>query len=330
MFVTRIGGTRYAYTKKSIRSRTKRTRGKLCKVITPELALFQGKLLHFVAGPDDPLSEAERVCGEFVEMVEDQHAAVRQFLQRAYFVADQFRRRPRDFERFQVHSFWKQTGQKPKDPSTSKWVLLFLMRATTTYMRNRAGKYAVILDGLNQDQVEISEVAARIKELGGIDAAYEVMRARKREDAQVSGAVAVAETAAAGRRTRREDESSSCKIGASVMPTKHIWRRPKRTLPVYPLVAPPSAEEKTQPYDDGDENKIVWGESAFGFVQLVAREYAEIMDGDHQASGGFFSAPILLWEKCNASRTGSSVSKPTRSGRRRGGGQRTPRPRSGS
>jgi hypothetical protein len=31
---------------------------------------------------------------------------VRQFLQRAYGVAAQFRRRPRDFERFQVHSFW--------------------------------------------------------------------------------------------------------------------------------------------------------------------------------------------------------------------------------
>ena len=93
--------------------------------------------------------------------------------------------------------------QKPKDPSTSKWVLYFIMQATTTHVRNRARKYAVILDGLMQDQVEISAVAARINELGGIDAAYEAMRVRKRGDAQVSGTVAVAETAAAGRRTRR-------------------------------------------------------------------------------------------------------------------------------
>ena len=92
--------------KNSIRLRTKRRRRKLSKILTPDLALFHGKLLHFVAGPDDPLREAERVCGEFAEMVEDQHAAVRQFLQRAYGVAAQFRRRPRDFERFQVHSFW--------------------------------------------------------------------------------------------------------------------------------------------------------------------------------------------------------------------------------
>ena len=92
--------------KNSIRLRTKRRRRKLSKILTPDLALFHGKLLHFVAGPDDPLREAERVCGEFAEMVEDQHAAVSQFLQRAYGVAAQFRRRPRDFERFQVHSFW--------------------------------------------------------------------------------------------------------------------------------------------------------------------------------------------------------------------------------
>jgi hypothetical protein len=164
--------------KKSLRSRSKRTRRKLSRFITPDLALFQGKLLHFAAGPDDPLSEAERVCGEFAEMVEDYRAAVMQFLQRAYFVADQFRRRRGDFERFQVHSFWKLTRQKPKDPSTSKWVLLFLMQATTANQRHLASKYAVILDGLKQDQVEISAVAARIQELGGVGAAYEAMRAR--------------------------------------------------------------------------------------------------------------------------------------------------------
>jgi len=41
-------------------------------------------------------------------------------------------------------------------------------------------KYAAILDGLKQDKVEISAVASRIKELGGIDAVYEAMQARTR------------------------------------------------------------------------------------------------------------------------------------------------------
>ena len=127
---------------------------------------------------------------------------MRQFLQRAYFVAVQFRQLLGDFERFQAHPFWKQTGLKPRDPSTTKWVLYLIMQATTTHLRPLADKYAAILDGLMLDQVEVSAVAARIQELGGIDAAYEAMRVRKRGNAQVSGTVAVAETAAAGRRTR--------------------------------------------------------------------------------------------------------------------------------
>ena len=79
---------------------------------------------------------------------------------------------PGDFERFQVHPFWKETGQKPKDPSTSKWLLYFIMQATTPNAGNLADKCAVILDGLMQDKVDDSAVAARIEELGGIGAAY--------------------------------------------------------------------------------------------------------------------------------------------------------------
>jgi hypothetical protein len=57
-------------------------------------------------------------------------------------------------------------------------VLYFIMQATTTNDRNRARRYAAILDGLMQDKVEISAVASRIKELGGIDVACEAMQAR--------------------------------------------------------------------------------------------------------------------------------------------------------
>jgi hypothetical protein len=54
------------------------------------------------------------------------------------------------------------------------------MRATTPNVRNRVGKYAAILDGLMHDNVKRSAVAARIEEMGGIDAAYEAMQARRR------------------------------------------------------------------------------------------------------------------------------------------------------
>jgi hypothetical protein len=271
--------------KNSVGSRTKRRRRKRSKFITPELSLVAGKLMPFVANEDSPLTAAERLRGEYAAMADDHDAAVRQFLQRAYFVAVQFRRRPIEFERLQVHPFFKQSGQTPRDRKRSKWVLYLLMQATTT--NQLANKYAVILDGLMQEQVEISEVAARIKELGGIEAAYKAMRRR-----------------------------SSHQIGESVMPeaTKPAPRSlPKRTLPLYPLIAPPFAEEKTKPCEDGDENKIVWGETAFDFVQRLAREYAKIKDGIIRPSAAYFSAPILLCAKCNASRMNSRVSKPTRS-----------------
>ena len=164
--------------KKSIGTRTRHPSRKRSKFTTPDLVLYAGKLMRHVSSPDDPLSEAEGLRGKYAEMKESQHAAVRQFLQRIYGVAARFRRRPGDFERFQVHPFWKQTGQKPKDPSTSKWVLYFITQARTPNARKRAGKYALILDGLMQDQVEISAVAARIEELGGIGAAYEAIASK--------------------------------------------------------------------------------------------------------------------------------------------------------
>ncbi len=167
--------------KKSIGSRTRLASRKQPKFVNPDLVLFAGQKFRFVAEQDNALSEAERLRGEYAEMEDDHQAEVRQFLQHAYGVAVRFRRRPGDFERLKAHPFWERSRQKPRDPSTSKWVLHFIMRATTTNVRNRAGEYAAILDGLMQDKVEISAVASRIKELGGIDAAYEAMRARTRE-----------------------------------------------------------------------------------------------------------------------------------------------------
>jgi hypothetical protein len=166
--------------KKPIRTRNRRARRKRAKFVTPDLVLVNGILLRHVSSPDNPLSEAERLRREYAEMKDGHHAEVRQFLERVYGVAAKFRRRLGDFERFQAHAFWKRWRQKPKNPSTSKWVLYFIMRATTTNDRNRSRKYAAILDGLMQDKVEISAVASRIKELGGIDAAYEAMQARTR------------------------------------------------------------------------------------------------------------------------------------------------------
>jgi hypothetical protein len=108
--------------------------------------------------------------------MEDQHdAAARQFLQHAYFAALYFQREPDQFERLKLNRFWKALGQKPNDASTSKWVLYFSMRARTKSLRHRADKYAAILDGLMRDKVMASGSAEHIKQMGGVEAAYESM-----------------------------------------------------------------------------------------------------------------------------------------------------------
>jgi hypothetical protein len=60
-----------------------------------------------------------------------------------------FQREPDEFERLKADPFWEASRQKPKDPATSKWVLYFVMQAKTKNVRNRAGRYAVVLDGLS-------------------------------------------------------------------------------------------------------------------------------------------------------------------------------------
>src|SRR5271165_4974409 len=45
---------------------------------------YHGQRFDWLAGPDDPLREAERLRGEFAEMEDHDDAEVAQFLQRAY------------------------------------------------------------------------------------------------------------------------------------------------------------------------------------------------------------------------------------------------------
>ena len=140
-------------------------------------------------------SFARRLVGEYADMEDGHHGAVRQFLQRCYVVVLKFQCEPDEFKHLKADPFWEASRHKPKDASTSKWVLYFVMRATTPNVRNRAGRHAVLLDGLIRDKVKPGAVAARIKEMGGVEVAYEAMRARKRGDAERS-------------QSREEDEGS--------------------------------------------------------------------------------------------------------------------------
>ncbi len=169
--------------KKSVGSRRRRARRRQPRFLTPDLVLFAGQKIRFVANQEDALSNAERLRREYAEMDDSSVGEVSHFLQRAYHVAVQFRRRPGDFERFKSHPFWEALGEKPKDASTSKWALYFVMQATTTKVRNRARRYAVLLDGLIHDKVSPGAVAARVKAMGEVEEAYDVLlNARSRRD----------------------------------------------------------------------------------------------------------------------------------------------------
>jgi hypothetical protein len=91
-----------------------------------------------------------------------------------------FQRESDEFDLLKADPFWQASRQKPKDASSSKWILYYIMRATTTNVRSRAGRYAVILDRLIGENVRPDKVATRIDEMGGIEAAYEAFRGSSR------------------------------------------------------------------------------------------------------------------------------------------------------
>lgn len=151
--------------KRKIRRQTQPIRRPPPKFFEPVMEPFPEEEGAFAA--------VQRLVEKYQRMVDGHQAARRQFLEDCFPVVRKFQREPDEFERLKADSFWEEASrQKPKDPSTSKWALYFAMRAKTKNVRNRAGRYAVVLDGLIREKVRPDRVAARIKEMGGIEAAY--------------------------------------------------------------------------------------------------------------------------------------------------------------
>jgi hypothetical protein len=135
----------------------------------------------------DPVGLVKLVAAEYAAMENGYHARLRGVLFRAYTAYELFRAFPDTYDELKQDSFWENSRQKPpKDLTTSRGVLYLIMRATESNDRARATKYAAILDGLSRDRVRPGAVAARIKKMGGVEAAYEAMGARKRRDAKRS------------------------------------------------------------------------------------------------------------------------------------------------
>jgi hypothetical protein len=121
----------------------------------------------------DPVGFAKTVAEEYAAMENGYHAQLRAFLQNAYRSYQLFLEFPGAFEELKRDPFWEVSQRKPKGLTTSRWVLLFIMRAKTSNVRVRASKYAKILDRFARTGIKATRVADRIKTLGGIEAAYE-------------------------------------------------------------------------------------------------------------------------------------------------------------
>jgi hypothetical protein len=132
--------------------------------------------------PEETMEFARTVAQEYREMEDGHHERLRGFLGRAYSAYLQFQEDNEAYEKLKDEKrFWKISRQKPpKDLKTSKWVLLYVMRAKTPNARTRASTYAKILDGLASKKVRADRVPERIKALGGVEAAYDHFLAEAR------------------------------------------------------------------------------------------------------------------------------------------------------
>ncbi len=134
----------------------------------------------------DPIGFAKIVSAEYGTMENGYHAQLRAFLQKAYHSCQLFREYPDAFEKLKRAPFWKASRQRPKDLTTSRWVLLIIMQAKTSNVRVRASKYAKILDQFERDGIKVAQVADRIKKLGGVEAAYRLIVAAEQRRSQAS------------------------------------------------------------------------------------------------------------------------------------------------
>jgi len=95
-----------------------------------------------------------------------------EFLSRTYRVGMFLSQCPSEYRRFKAEGFWRRSRQKPKDKNVMKWVVYFTTRATSAQMRNRAGKYAKVLEHFLRQDALPEEIVSRIKAGGGVDAIH--------------------------------------------------------------------------------------------------------------------------------------------------------------
>jgi hypothetical protein len=120
-----------------------------------------------------PAGFAKMFADEYQAMELAHRAHLHAFLGRAYYTYRLFQQFPGAYEQLKQDPFWRNSLQKPKDLTSSKHVLLFVMRAETPDDRALASKFAKIVDGFARGGVRASQVPRRVNALGGVEAAYQ-------------------------------------------------------------------------------------------------------------------------------------------------------------
>jgi hypothetical protein len=166
----------------------------------------------------DPIGVAKMVAAKYATMENGYHAQLRAFLQKAYHSYQLFCEYPDEFEKLKRAPFWKASRQRPKDLTTSRWVLLIIMQAKTSNVRVRASKYAKILDHFARAEIKVPQVANRIKKFGGVEAAYKRMVAIEQRRCQASAHGGMEEE----RPIHRQQESHASRKGGATVHCERV------------------------------------------------------------------------------------------------------------
>jgi hypothetical protein len=135
---------------------------------------------HATLGPTDAVALAKEVAEYYAAISFDSLASseggyreyLYEYLGRAYGLGLFLSQCPSEYRRFKADGFWCRSRQKPKDKNVMKWVVYFTTRATSPQTRNRAGKYAKVLQHYLSEDVLPADILSRIKADGGIDRFY--------------------------------------------------------------------------------------------------------------------------------------------------------------
>jgi len=140
----------------------------------------------------DPVEAARRCQAEISTLYSGFYKEKRRLIAEAYAIARGLEDNPQEWSKFLEDPFWEKRTRKPTiDDRTEPLlhVMVFVFKAIDRNIYKRASKYAAALKRYSDDDVPAREVAAKIKEDGGIETLYRASIAnepRKKPEAEQS------------------------------------------------------------------------------------------------------------------------------------------------